>query len=91
MNGQSNDNNDQLMNIPTNDQFQSKQYPKRNDNSLDNNNVDADDSLAIPRGKAVAMPSIRISEDEEKKIKRDQYGGVGDKPHLGGFTEFDVS
>ena len=25
------------------------------------------------------MPSIRISEEEEKKIKRDQYGGVGDK------------
>lgn len=48
-------------------------------------------SLSIPRGKAVAMPSVRISEEEEKEIKRNQYGGVGDKPHLGGFTEFDVS
>ena len=78
--------------IPTNDQFQSKQRrdtTKINGISLDNDDVY--DSLAIPRGKAVAMPSIRIPEDEEKKIKRDQYGGVGDKPHLGGFTEFDVS
>ena len=48
-------------------------------------------SLSIPRGKAVAMPSVRISEEEEKEIKRGQYGGEGDKPHLGGFTEFDVS
>ena len=48
-------------------------------------------SLSIPRGKAVAMPSVRISEEEEQEIKRNQYGGVGDKPHLGGFTEFDVS
>ncbi|KAL7530607.1 hypothetical protein ACHAXR_003590 [Thalassiosira sp. AJA248-18] len=46
-------------------------------------------SMTIPRGKAVAMPSIRISEEEENNIKRDQYGGKGDKPHLGGFTEFD--
>ena len=48
-------------------------------------------SMTIPRGKAVAMPSVQISEEEEKQIKRDQYGGKGDKPHLGGFTDFDVS
>ena len=36
------------------------------------------------------MPSIQISEEEENAIRRDQYGGKGDKPHLGGFTEFDV-
>ncbi len=47
-------------------------------------------SLTIPRGKAVALPSVTITEEEEKNIKRDQYGGKGDKPHLGGFTEFDV-
>jgi hypothetical protein len=46
--------------------------------------------MVIPRGKAIAMPSIKISEEEEMNIKRDQYGGKGDKPHLGGFTEFDV-
>eukprot|EP00584_Thalassiosira_punctigera_P007847 CAMPEP_0172533554 /NCGR_PEP_ID=MMETSP1067-20121228/6217_1 /TAXON_ID=265564 ORGANISM="Thalassiosira punctigera, Strain Tpunct2005C2" /NCGR_SAMPLE_ID=MMETSP1067 /ASSEMBLY_ACC=CAM_ASM_000444 /LENGTH=395 /DNA_ID=CAMNT_0013318207 /DNA_START=14 /DNA_END=1201 /DNA_ORIENTATION=+ len=46
-------------------------------------------SLTIPRGKAVALPSIQISKDEEKGIERGQYGGKGDKPHLGGFTEFD--
>jgi len=46
-------------------------------------------SLTIPRGKAVAMPSIRISEEEDKAVARGQYGGKGDKPHLGGFTEFD--
>jgi hypothetical protein len=47
-------------------------------------------SMTIPRGKSVALPSITISEEEEKNIKRDIYGGKGDKPHLGGFTEFDV-
>lgn len=47
-------------------------------------------SMTIPRGKAVALPSVTITEEEEKNIKRDQYGGKGDKPHLGGFTEFDV-
>ena len=44
----------------------------------------------IPRGKAVALPSVLISEDEDAKISRGQYGGKGDKAHLGGFTEFDV-
>jgi len=43
----------------------------------------------IPRGRAVALPSVRISEDEEKNVTRGQYGGKGDKPHLGGFTDFD--
>ena len=47
--------------------------------------------VAIPRGKAVALPSVRVSEAEEKVIDRSIYGGKGDKPHLGGFTEFDVS
>ena len=47
-------------------------------------------SIAIPRGKAVAMPSIQISAEEEEAFDRGQYGGKGDKPHLGGFTEFDV-
>jgi hypothetical protein len=47
--------------------------------------------VAIPRGKAVALPSVRMSEAEEKVIDRSIYGGKGDKPHLGGFTEFDVS
>ena len=46
-------------------------------------------SMTIPRGKAVALPSVRITEEEENKIARKQYGGKGDKPHLGGFTEFD--
>lgn len=37
------------------------------------------------------MPSVRISEAEEKKISKSRriYGGVGDKPHLGGFTKYD--
>jgi hypothetical protein len=46
-------------------------------------------SLSIPQGKAIAMPSIRITADEEKLIQRSFYGGKGDKPHLGGFTDFD--
>jgi len=46
--------------------------------------------MFIPPGKAVAMPSVQITEEDEKKIGRGIYGGKGDKPHLGGFTSFDV-
>eukprot|EP00804_Cyclotella_cryptica_P015161 CCRYP_000714-RD/>CCRYP_000714-RD protein AED:0.10 eAED:0.10 QI:147/0.75/0.8/1/0.75/0.8/5/211/406 len=45
--------------------------------------------LVIPDGPAVAMPSIRTTEEEEASIKRKFYGGRGDKAHLGGFTSFD--
>ena len=40
-------------------------------------------SFTIPRGKAVARPAARLSEEEESKINRAHYGGKGDKPHLG--------
>lgn len=40
-------------------------------------------SFAIPRGKAVARPAARLSDEEDSKIKRAHYGGKGDKPHLG--------
>ncbi|KAL7543766.1 hypothetical protein ACHAXR_013076 [Thalassiosira sp. AJA248-18] len=45
--------------------------------------------LLIPEGSATALPSIRTSLDEEASIKRNFYGGKGDKAHLGGFTAFD--
>jgi len=38
---------------------------------------------------AVALPSVRTSEEEETNIDRKFYGGAGDKAHLGGFTAFD--
>jgi len=38
----------------------------------------------------VAMPSVRLSAEEESKIERGIYKGVGDKPHLGGFTDLDL-
>lgn len=47
------------------------------------------------RGKAVALPSVRISGAEEAEVAKKrltggtQYGGAGDKGHLGGFTDFD--
>eukprot|EP00550_Attheya_septentrionalis_P007347 CAMPEP_0198292914 /NCGR_PEP_ID=MMETSP1449-20131203/14726_1 /TAXON_ID=420275 /ORGANISM="Attheya septentrionalis, Strain CCMP2084" /LENGTH=318 /DNA_ID=CAMNT_0043992273 /DNA_START=183 /DNA_END=1139 /DNA_ORIENTATION=- len=46
----------------------------------------------IFRDTAVAMPSIRISEEEEKQsvANRKIYGGKGDKKHLGGFTALDL-
>ena len=47
-------------------------------------------ALEIPQGKAVAMPSVRISEEESAKVDRQIYGGAGDKQHLGGFTEVDI-
>lgn len=45
--------------------------------------------LFVPEGGAVALPSIRTNSDEEATIKRNFYGGRGDKAHLGGFTSFD--
>jgi hypothetical protein len=50
--------------------------------------------LGIPRGKAVAvavavaLPSVRVAAQDG--VKRGIYGGEGDKPHLGGFTEMDM-
>ena len=46
--------------------------------------------LDFPKGKAVALPSIRLSEKDEAAIDRKHYGGTGDKKHLGGFTEIDL-
>jgi hypothetical protein len=43
----------------------------------------------VPEGPAVALPSILITAEEDAKIKRQIYGGKGDKAHLGGFTAFD--
>jgi Methyltransferase domain len=43
--------------------------------------------LAPPRGKAIALPSIRVAKEEFKSDER--YGGKGDKSHLGGFTDMD--
>lgn len=34
-------------------------------------------------------PAQELTPEEAKTIKRGKYGGKGDKPHLGGFTEFD--
>jgi len=45
--------------------------------------------LGIPRGVAIALPSLRITNEEEGNITRKFYLGKGDKSHLGGFTAFD--
>mmetsp|Transcript_22327 Transcript_22327/g.34246 ORF Transcript_22327/g.34246 Transcript_22327/m.34246 type:complete len:377 (+) Transcript_22327:82-1212(+) len=42
-------------------------------------------ALEVPRGEAVALPSIRTAEKLERKF----YGGKGDAKHLGGFTTYD--
>ena len=41
--------------------------------------------LDIPQGVALALPSIPVSEELQKTYFTKQYGGEGDKPHLGGF------
>jgi len=46
--------------------------------------------LGIPRGIAIALPSVRISGKENQKVEREIYGGEGDKAHLGGFTDLDL-
>ena len=60
--------------------------------SVNNNNSGWDPSnpLGIPQGEAQALPSIRVSDAESAVNERKFYGGAGDKPHLGGFTEFDT-
>lgn len=50
--------------------------------------VDGDYSLIPKKGKAVAMPSIRVTRDASQP--ETIYGGKGDKPHLGGFTDMDI-
>ena len=45
--------------------------------------------LAIPPGKAQNLPSIRDLDNEGLKKARRNYGGAGDKQHLGGFAEID--
>ena len=35
------------------------------------------------------QPSEPVSPEEERGLFRGMYGGRGDKPHLGGFTDFD--
>lgn len=49
--------------------------------------VNINDSLSIPIGKAVALPSVRVGNDTKRD---DNYGGQGDKLHLGGWTEIDI-
>jgi SAM-dependent methyltransferase len=47
----------------------------------------------FPKGEAVALPSIRLTEAEDlvtRKVHSVEYGGKGDKKHLGGFTEIDL-
>eukprot|EP00956_Cyclotella_meneghiniana_P041053 scaffold212997_cov37-Cyclotella_meneghiniana.AAC.1 len=34
--------------------------------------------MAVPQGRAVALPSVRISAEESEKIQRKIYGGEGD-------------
>jgi hypothetical protein len=43
--------------------------------------------LAPPRGKSLALPSIRVAKEDFKS--ENIYGGKGDKSHLGGFTDLD--
>lgn len=42
--------------------------------------------LAPRKGAAVALPSIRVSKEDRTALN---YGGKGDKSHLGGFTDLD--
>ncbi len=46
----------------------------------------------LPLGTAQALPSIRLSEQEQQQqaFNRKLYGGAGDAKHLGGFTDIDV-
>jgi hypothetical protein len=71
-------------------QFTPTDLPMPNDNSLLRKNR-SPIALVIPhtQGVARARPATRLTEEEDSQIDRSHYGGKGDKPHLGGFTEFD--
>jgi hypothetical protein len=72
-----------ISNAPPNTAFATRTY---NDGTADENYPYG---LTIPKTPAVALPSIRLTDEEDKKVKRKFYGGAGDKAHLGGFTTFD--
>jgi len=44
----------------------------------------------LPKGEAVALPSLRVQENINRKSSGVVYGGEGDAKHLGGFTDIDV-
>jgi hypothetical protein len=46
--------------------------------------------LDLKRGKAVALPSVRVEEEIRKTSQDKYYGGRGDKQHLGGFASGSV-
>lgn len=45
--------------------------------------------LGIPQGKAQNLPSILVEDGVNRNHGKVQYGGEGDKAHLGGFTTYD--
>lgn len=48
--------------------------------------------MRIHTTRAEALPSAQLSDEEAKEVnaKRQIYGGVNDKAHLGGFTDLDL-
>ena len=63
---------------------QASSVPDFPGNSMKGNVLDVVNSIAH-QGAAKALPSIRITSEDEEKVKdtRMIYGGVGDKTHLG--------
>ncbi|GKY92925.1 hypothetical protein MPSEU_000261500 [Mayamaea pseudoterrestris] len=45
--------------------------------------------LNVPPGSPPNLPSIRTKQDNVDSVRKD-YGGKGDRKHLGGFTELDL-
>ncbi|KAL7478980.1 hypothetical protein ACHAW6_004730 [Cyclotella cf. meneghiniana] len=64
--------------------FAANDAPPRNDDD-DSINV----ALVIPKGIAIPRPATPLTPEQDSQIRRAHYGGKGDRPHLGGFTEFD--
>lgn len=69
---------------------QQRRTIEANNPELPMGRMNSSSALDVPQGTAVALPSVRISEEEDKTIKRKIYGGQGDKQHLGGFTDIDL-
>jgi hypothetical protein len=60
--------------------FDFKEQKKSNNNLRQTATATSSNALfgvVVPQGRAVALPSVRISAEESEKIKRNIYGGEG--------------
>jgi hypothetical protein len=63
--------------VTSNFQFLDKNPTTSSDNNLRQTAASSPFGVVLPQGRAVALPSVRISAEESSKIDRHIYGGEG--------------